>query len=99
MARESKSTFQGCLPVLHKNDVWGISWGLVAGKTLTMFNWDTVKDLQKKLDEGQFCNFPDEKISEPKLWFHDIFRKGGIPYDQSEVDFLRQFTESLLEMF
>ncbi len=30
--------------------------------------------------------------SEPKLWFHDIFRKDGTPYKQEEVDLIKKMT-------
>jgi len=35
---------------------------------------------------------PDGK--EPKIWFHDIFRPNGTPYDQKEVDFIKSLTLS-----
>jgi len=30
--------------------------------------------------------------SEPKLWFHEIFRKDGTPYKQEEVDLIKKMT-------
>ena len=29
---------------------------------------------------------------EPKVWFHDIFRKDGTPYDEKETDFIKSLT-------
>lgn len=29
---------------------------------------------------------------EPKVWFHDIFRRDGTPYDPAEITLIRQFT-------
>lgn len=39
MARTSGSTFKDCLPLLKKNHVSAINWGLVAGKTNTIYPW------------------------------------------------------------
>ena len=34
-----------------------------------------------------------EGAPEPELWFHDILRKDGTPYRQSEVDFIKSLTK------
>lgn len=39
MARTNGSTFAGCLPVLRENAVTAINWGLVAGKSNTIYPW------------------------------------------------------------
>ncbi len=39
MARTNKSTFEKNLPVLKKFNVGAINWGLVSGKTNTIFPW------------------------------------------------------------
>ncbi len=39
MARTQGSTFQGNLPLLRSHRVGAINWGLVAGKTQTMYPW------------------------------------------------------------
>jgi hypothetical protein len=28
--------------------------------------------------------------SEPKVWFHDVFRKDGTPYKKEEADLIRR---------
>jgi len=76
MARLRNSTFYNIMPMLKKEKIAAINWGLVAGKTNTMYAWDTP--------------MPDGK--EPKVWFHDIFRPDGTPYDQKEVDFIKSLT-------
>ena len=76
MARSRRSTFKTILPVLKKEHVGAINWGLVSGKTNTIYAWDT----------------PMTDGAEPKLWFHDIFRKDGTPYMTEETDFIRQIT-------
>jgi hypothetical protein len=60
--------------MLKKQNVGAINWGFVAGKTNTMFAWDT----------------PMEKGGEPIEWFHDIFRMDGTPYRQDEVNLIKQ---------
>jgi hypothetical protein len=76
MARPA-STFQTIMPILRDNNVGGINWGLVAGKTQTNHSWRT-------------WGVPDE--GEPDPWFHDIFRPDGTPYREDEVEFIRSIT-------
>lgn len=72
MARNLNSTVEACLPVFKRENVGCINWGLVAGKTNTIFPW---------------VNTKGEK--EPELWFHDLFRQNGTPYQQEEVDLFK----------
>jgi Glycosyl hydrolases family 2, TIM barrel domain len=76
MARLRNSTFFNIMPMLKKERVAAINWGLVSGKTNTKYAWDT----------------PIPDGSEPKVWFHDIFRADGNPYSQQEVDFISELT-------
>jgi hypothetical protein len=76
MSRLRNSTFFNIMPMLKKENVAAINWGLVSGKTNTKYAWDT----------------PIPDGSEPKIWFHDIFRPDGTPYSQKEVDFIRMLT-------
>jgi hypothetical protein len=75
MARPAGSLFKTHLPIFKRARVGCVNWGLVAGKTNTIFAWSTPLD-----------------TPEPPLWFHDIFRKDGTPYQQDEVNFIRQIT-------
>ncbi|MBN2375438.1 MAG: cellulase family glycosylhydrolase [Sedimentisphaerales bacterium] len=75
LARDRDSRFQSHLPVFRKQRIGAINWGLVAGKTNTMWGWDS-------------WNHPGGE--EPKEWFHDILRKDGSPYDAEEVKFIQQ---------
>jgi hypothetical protein len=77
MARRNNSRFENIMPLLKAENIGAINWGLVAGKTNTMYAWDT----------------PMPDGSEPKLWFHEIFRKDGTPYKQEEVDLIKKLTE------
>lgn len=77
MARPRGSTFQAELPILKKHNVGGYNWGFVAGKTQTIYPWDS---------------WDMEYTSEPDPWFHDIFRVDGTPYDTDEVEFIKSIT-------
>lgn len=74
MARP-KSTFQEILPILQRERVGAISFGLVAGKMNTIYPW------------GSKPGTP-----EPEVWFHDIFRGDGTPFDPRETTLIRQLT-------
>lgn len=74
MARPRNSTFETIMPMLKKENIGAINWGFVSGKTNTIYAWST----------------PMPDGSEPKLWFHDIFRKNGQPYKQDEVDLIKK---------
>ena len=90
MARETGTTFQHSLPLFKKHGVGCFNWGLVAGKSQTHFNWKTMETLADRKAQGLFLQ-PGDPIPEPELWFHDIFRMDGTPYDQKEADFIRSF--------
>jgi hypothetical protein len=78
MARGAGSTFDGILPVAKKYNVALINWGLVAGKTQTYLPWDS---WQKPY-----------VLSQPPIWFHEVFRQDDTPYRQREVELLREYT-------
>jgi hypothetical protein len=78
MARGNNSTFEGVLPVLKKYNVSAYNWGFVAGKTQTIYPWDSWKKTY---------------TAEPTLWFHDIFRADGKPYREEEVRFIKGITK------
>ena len=76
MARRNNSLFQNIMPLLKENHIGAINWGLVDGKSNTKYAWD------EPMADG----------AEPKLWFHEIFRKDGKPYMQEEVQLIRKLT-------
>ncbi len=78
MARGAGSTFDGTLPVAKKYNVAVINWGLVAGKTQTYMPWDS---WQKPY-----------VLSQPVVWFHEVYKQDDTPYRQREIDLLRQYT-------
>ncbi len=79
MARHYDSKFQNILPMLKSENVGSISWGLVAGRTNTHFP----RPYERYRDE-----IPADG-SEPALWFHDILRIDGTPFDQVEIDTIK----------
>lgn len=76
MARRNNSLFTNIMPLLKKSNIGAINWGLVAGKSNTKYAWG------EPIPDG----------SEPKLWFHEIFRPDGTPYRQEEVDSIKSLT-------
>ena len=77
MARPQGSTFEAILPYLKKEKIDAYNWGFVAGKSNTIYAWDSWQH-----------PYPQE----PKVWFHDIFRADGAPFDQKEVELIQQLT-------
>jgi hypothetical protein len=52
---------------------------LVAGKSQTFLPWDS---WQKPYTDR-----------EPAIWFHEIFRKNGEPYQTKETELIRRLTK------
>jgi len=77
MARKNNSLFSNIMPILKKQHIGAINWGLVTGKSNTKYAW----------------NEPIANGAEPKLWFHDIFYKDGRPYKQEEIDLIIKMTK------
>lgn len=44
MARHAGNTFKECLPILKENGIGAINWGLVSGKTQTIFPWQCLME-------------------------------------------------------
>jgi len=74
MARPT-STIPTHLPLFKEQGVGCTLWGLVAGKTQTIYPWGS-----------------QPSGSEPTVWFHDLLRPDGTPYDAEEVRVLRELT-------
>ena len=75
LARGEQNTFQVILPLFKEKEVAAVNWGFVAAKTNTAFPWSS---WQVKFD------------SLPKIWHHDIYLPDKTPYDQKEIDFLKE---------
>ena len=74
MARTRNSRFSNVLPLLKKHNIGAINWGFVAGKSNTIYAWDT----------------PIADGSQPDEWFHDIYFPDGTPYRQDEVNLIKK---------
>jgi hypothetical protein len=71
------STFEDILPVAKERKVGAFCWGLVSGKTQTIYPWDS---------------WARTYTEEPDPWFHDIFRPDGSAYRDEEVALIRKLT-------
>ena len=74
--RPNGNTFQNHLPLYKRENIGIYNWGLVNGKTQTHLDWSTMN--------GK----PD---ASPKIWQQDIFYPDGTPYDENEIDLIRQY--------
>lgn len=77
MARPTGSTFEAILPFFAKEKIAAMNWGFVAGKSQTIYPWDS---------------WTKPYTAEPEPWFHDIFRRDGTPYREAEVALIRSLT-------
>ncbi len=77
MSRGSSSTFDPVMGYLKKHKIAAYNWGLVAGKTQTNYPWET---------------WQKQYTAEPELWFHEIFRRDGTPYDAKEIQYIKGLT-------
>lgn len=82
MARCAGSTFHEILPVAKQYNVAAINWGFVQGKIQTHLPWDS----------WQTPCLPEQEL----VWFHDVLLTNGTPYDEKEVELLRQMTGAAL---
>ncbi|MEX0321041.1 MAG: cellulase family glycosylhydrolase [Puniceicoccaceae bacterium] len=100
LARTRGSTVADCLPVLKEENVGAVNWGFVSGKSGTIWPWESRKTSDGKpifVDElrkqGKVVK-PGDPYPEPELWFHDIFREDGSPFDPDEVRIFRKLTRA-----
>jgi hypothetical protein len=77
MARPVGSTFDPIWGYLEGEHVGAYSWGFVDGKSQTIYPWDS---WEKKY------------TAKPRVWFHDIVRGDGVPYDAKEALYIRSVT-------
>jgi hypothetical protein len=77
MNRPAGSTFDPILGYLKEQGVGAYNWGFVAGKTNTIYPWDS---------------WQKPYAAEPEIWFHDILRPDGKPFDPRETEYIRHVT-------
>lgn len=76
MARIRGSRFANIMPMLKQQNIAAFNWGFVSGKSNTIYAWNT----------------PMPGGEEPKVWFHDIFRKDGTAFSEEEVALIKSLT-------
>lgn len=79
MSRGNGSFFDPNLSFMKSEGVAAFNWGLVSGKSQTIYPWDS---------------WTKTYNAEPALWFHDIFRPDGAPYRPEETAYIQSVTES-----
>ncbi|MEM9884053.1 MAG: 1,4-beta-xylanase [Planctomycetota bacterium] len=79
LARGQGSTFQATLPIMQERGVAAVNWGLVAGRSNTIYPWSTWDK--------------PSPLAEPEVWHHDVFRPDGSPYDPDETNIIRSLAE------
>lgn len=98
LARTNKSEVATCLPVMKELNVGAVNWGFVSGKTGTVWPWSSRNINGKRLNvaelraEGKTVS-PKGPFPEPEVWFHDLFRLDGTPYDPKEIKVFKKLTK------
>jgi hypothetical protein len=80
MARPQGCRFDPVLGYFKSEQIGAYNWGFVAGKSNTIYPWDS---------------WEKPYAAEPPVWFHDIFRPDGTPYDATEVRYIRGVTAAV----
>jgi hypothetical protein len=77
VARPNGSTWDPHLAYLKQEKVGAYCWGFVAGKSQTIYPWET---------------WTKKYAAEPKVWFHDLFRPDGSAFDPKEIEYIKSVT-------
>ena len=77
IAREYQNTFENILPIFYDNKIGAYNWGLVSGKTNTIYPWKS---------------WDSTYTRPPKKWHHDIFYKDGKPYSTDEIELIKNLS-------
>ena len=77
IARENKSTFEDVLPIFKENKIGAYNWGLVSGKTNTIYPWKS---------------WDSTYTAPPNKWHHDIFYQNGEPFSNDEIELIKNLT-------
>ncbi len=99
LARDKNSTVQNCLPILKEMKVGAVNWGFVSGKSGTVWNWDSrfnkdgkQRSVKQERKSGNVVK-AGESFPEPTVWFHDLLRFDGTPYDKNEIEVFKRLTK------
>ncbi|MEM9986319.1 MAG: cellulase family glycosylhydrolase [Bacteroidota bacterium] len=99
LARTAGSTVESCLPMMKALNVGAVNWGFVSGESGTIWPWRSRRDssgtpinLDAQRAEGNVV--PEGgPYPEPELWFHDLFRTDGTPFDPLEIEVFKALTK------
>lgn len=86
MARSCGSLVSSHLPIFARERVGCINWGLVAGKTNTIYPWQDIFNVSTIMGETV------DREAMRDMWFHDLFNADGTPYDPNEVELFQRYT-------
>jgi hypothetical protein len=86
MARICESLVSTHLPIFAHEKVGCINWGLVAGKTNTIYPWQDIFNVSNIMGESA------NQQATRDAWFHDLFNADGTPYDPNEVELFKRYT-------
>ena len=79
LAREYNNTFEELLPLFKQNRIGAFNWGLVSGKTNTIYPWKS---------------WDSTYTGPPKIWHHDLFHPNGEPFSVDEIEFIKNMISS-----
>ena len=89
-----------CLPVMRELKAGAVNWGFVSGKSATIWNWDSRKaadgkarNVTREREAGNVVR-PGDPLPEPAIWFHDLLRGDGTPYDAKEIAIFKELTRT-----
>jgi hypothetical protein len=98
LARTRDSKVETCLPIMKELNAGAVNWGFVSGKSGTIWPWSsksyedgTPKDLKELREKGEVVE-SGETFPEPELWFHDLLRLDGTPYNDKEIETFKKLT-------
>lgn len=78
VARGQGNGFLNVLPFFAERRVGAYNWGLVSGRTQTIYPWNSWDSTYTDL---------------PPLWHHDVFWPDGRPYDPREIEVIEMVGE------
>ncbi len=100
MARTNGSKFQTHFPYFAEENIGAINWGLVSGKTQTIYSWESPRGYGEDFynrwrgEVREVYDWEDHlKASEPEVWFHDIFRRDGSAFDTTEIELIKRIND------
>ena len=89
MARACGSLVRTNLPVFAREKVGCLNWGLVAGKTNTIYPWENMPTFVDSV------TWSKEEQTNSTAWFHDLLHADGTSYDNTEMELFRKYTATM----